>query len=144
DRRALAISKIAKQDPKQIALLLGAQVAVELGHAAEAERSLKEDVTRHETALPKDPTPQLAHAYTLLQLVWLYQQSECDAEAGLLAERVLGIIEQVLGPDHVITSPAAVEDKRHQSATNNKRKKNLKRQRNPAKQSSVDAQFSMG
>src|SRR5262245_53930056 len=100
--RALAISKKTKQDSKQIALLLGALSEVELSQrrVAEAERSLKEALTLHEKALRTDPTPQLAHVFTLSQLMRLYQLSDRYDYANLLGERALGILEKMYGPDH--------------------------------------------
>jgi CHAT domain-containing protein/tetratricopeptide (TPR) repeat protein len=100
--RALAISKKTKQDPKRVALLLGALSDVELSqrHLAEAERSLKEALALHEKALRTDPTPQLAHVLTLYQLMRLYQVSERYDDANLLGDRALGILEKIYGPDH--------------------------------------------
>ena len=66
--RALALAKKAKQDPKQIALLLGARAAIELDQHkfAEAERSLNEALSLHEEVLRTDPTPQMGHVLTLI------------------------------------------------------------------------------
>ena len=101
-RRALALSKKAKLDTGQLALLLGALAEVELSQrrVAEAEGALKEALALHEKALRTDPAPQLGHAFTLMQLARLYQLSERYDDASLMAQRALGIIEKVVGPDH--------------------------------------------
>jgi CHAT domain-containing protein/tetratricopeptide (TPR) repeat protein len=101
-RRALALSKRGKQEPQNIALILGALADLELSQRrfAEAERALKEALALHEKALLTDPTPQLGHAFTLLQLVRLYQWSERYEDADSLAERAFAIIEKRLGSDH--------------------------------------------
>src|SRR5262249_9161375 len=105
-RRALALSKRGKQDPTRIALILGALADLELSQRrfAEAERTLNEALALHEKAVLTDSTPQLAHAFTLLQLVRLFQQLERYEDASSLAERAFPIIEKALGSDHPIVA----------------------------------------
>jgi tetratricopeptide (TPR) repeat protein len=101
-RRALALAKKGRQEPRNIALILGALGDLELSQRrfAEAERTLKEALALHEKALLTDSTPQLGHVFTLLQLVRLYQQTERYDDASSFAERALVVVEKVLGPDH--------------------------------------------
>ena len=101
-RRALALSKKAGQDPTQIAQLLGTQAEVERsqGRVEDAERSLKQALSLHEKAGRTETAAQFAHAFALMQLTRLYQQSERYQDATLLAERALAISEKLLGPDH--------------------------------------------
>jgi CHAT domain-containing protein len=101
-RRALTLAKKAKQDPKQIALLLGARAAIELDQhkMAEAERSLTEALSLHEEVLRTDPTPQMGHVLTLVQLTRLYYQQERYEDATSSSERALAVLEKLLGPDH--------------------------------------------
>ena len=70
-RRALVLAKKAKQDPKQIALLLGARATIELDQhkVTEAERSLQDALSLHDQALRTDPTPQNGHVLTLGRVV---------------------------------------------------------------------------
>ena len=101
-RRALALAKKAKQDPKQIALLLGARATIELDQhkLTEAERSLQEALSLHEQALRTDPMPQMGHVLTLLQLTRLYYQLERYEDATSSSERALAVLEKLFGPDH--------------------------------------------
>ena len=100
--RAFALSKKAKKDPLQIAQILGTQseIARRQGRVDDAEGFLKQALALHERERRTDPNAQLAHVFTLMQLTQLYQQSERDQEALLVAERALQISEKVLGPDH--------------------------------------------
>jgi len=100
--RAIPLFIKGKQDPTQIAQLLGTQAEIERSQLrfAEAERSLKEALSLHEKADRTDPNAQMAHAFALMQLVRLYQQSKRDQDATIPAERALDISEKVLGPDH--------------------------------------------
>jgi CHAT domain-containing protein len=100
--RAIPLFKKGKQEPTQIAQLLGTQAEIERSQLrfAEAERSLKEALSLHEKADRTDPNTQMAHVFALMQLVRLYQQSERDQEATIPAERALDISEKVLGPDN--------------------------------------------
>jgi len=101
-RRALALAKKAKQGPKQIALLLGARATIELDQheVTEAERSLREALSLHDQALRTDPTPQMGHVLTLVQLTRLYYQLERYEEATSSSERALAVLEKLFGPDH--------------------------------------------
>ena len=63
---------------------------------------MKQALGLHEEAARTgaSPTAQLAHLYTLLQLSGLYQQSDRYQEASVLMERVLSMMEKLVGPDH--------------------------------------------
>ena len=104
--RAIDLSMKAKKDPLQIAQLFGtwAQIARHQGHLGRAEDFLKQALAVHEKEHRTDPNSQLLHAFTLLQLVQLYQQWERDQDATALAERALRICEQALGPDHPVVA----------------------------------------
>jgi CHAT domain-containing protein/tetratricopeptide (TPR) repeat protein len=104
-RRALALSEKAGRKPTDRAQLLGtlAQIEQGLGRSDAAEQSLKQALALHEEAAKAGgatPTAQLAHMYTLLQLSGLYQQSDRPQDASVLMERVLSMMEKLVGPDH--------------------------------------------
>lgn len=101
-RRAVALSKKAKQEPSDIAMLLGtqAELALRQGRIADAERSLKEALSLHEKARRTDPGSQMAHVFSLMQLMRLYVLTERNEQASPLGERALAMLEKALGPDH--------------------------------------------
>ena len=103
-RRALALSEKAGRKPTDRAQLLGtlAQIELGLGRRDAAEQSMKQALGLHEEAARTgaSPTAQVAHLYTLLQLSGLYQQSDRYQEASVLMERVLSMMEKLVGPDH--------------------------------------------
>jgi CHAT domain-containing protein/tetratricopeptide (TPR) repeat protein len=104
--RAIDLSIKAKKDPLQIAQLFGtqSQIARRQGQLGRAEDFLKKALALHEKVRRSDPNSQLLHAFTMLQLVQLYQQSERDQDATVLAERALKISEQAVGPDHPVVA----------------------------------------
>ena len=104
--RAIDLSVKAKKDQLQIAQLFGTQseIARRQGQLGRAEDLLKHALALHEKARRTDPNSQLGHAFTLLQLARLYQQSERDQDATVMAERALRICEQAFGPDHPVVA----------------------------------------
>ena len=104
--RAVDLSIKAKKDPLQIAQLFGtqAQIARRQGQLGKAEDFLKQALAFHEKVRRTDLNSQLTHALTMLQLVQLYQQSERDQDATVLAERALKISERAVGPDHPVVA----------------------------------------
>ena len=104
-RRALALSEKGGRKPTDRAQLLGtlAQIELGLGRSDAAERSLKQALGLHEEAAKTGgatPTAQMAHMFALLQLGGLYQQSDRPQEASVVTERVLAMMEKLVGPDH--------------------------------------------
>jgi CHAT domain-containing protein/tetratricopeptide (TPR) repeat protein len=104
-RRAIAITRKAGTSPSETAQLLStlAQIELSQGRLQDAERSLKEALSLHDEAAragPQTPDARLIHMFALMQLSGLFQQSDRYKEAGVLAERVLSVTEEVLGPDH--------------------------------------------
>jgi CHAT domain-containing protein/tetratricopeptide (TPR) repeat protein len=103
-RRALALSEKAGRKPTDRAQLLGtlAQIELGLGRGNAAEQTLKQALGLHEEAAKAGATPtaQLAHMYTLLQLSGFYQQSDRVQDASVLMERVVVMMEKLVGPDH--------------------------------------------
>ena len=102
-RRALALS--AGRKPTERAQLLGtlAQIELGVGRSDAAERSLKQALGLHEEAAKTGSVTaaaQMAHMFTLLQLGGLYQQSDRPQEASMVTERVLVMMEKLVGPDH--------------------------------------------
>jgi CHAT domain-containing protein len=104
-RRALALSEKAARKPTERAQLLDTLAQIETGQGRRdaAEQSLKQALDLHEAAARGggvQPAAQFAHMFTLLQLSGLYQQTDRQQEAATLAERVLAMMEKLLGPDH--------------------------------------------
>ena len=104
-RRGLALSEKAGSKPTERAQLLDTLAQIEIGQGRRdaAERSLKQALDLHEAAAragDKQAVAQMAYMSTLLQLSGLYQQTDRPQEAAVLAERVLAIMEKMLGPDH--------------------------------------------
>jgi tetratricopeptide (TPR) repeat protein len=104
--RAIALSVKAEKDQLQIAQLFGtrSEIARRQGQLGRAEDFLKRALALHEKARRTDPNSQLGHAFTLLRLAQLYQQSEREQDATVMAERALRICEQALGPDHPVVA----------------------------------------
>lgn len=104
-RRAIALAEKINQSPSEIARMFSVVAKIELAQARieDAERSLKRSLALHETASRTsrpDANASISHMFTLMQLSGLYQQSDRYQDSMGVSERVLAMMEKLLGPDH--------------------------------------------
>ena len=108
-RRALTIAEMGTRDPAQMASLLGslAQIEQARGELENAAATIQRALQWHEAASRSgdaDVNAGMKHIFALMQLGALYQQMERFADAGAIMERVLGMTEKLLGPDHPVVA----------------------------------------